>query len=153
MTATWEMSPAVTKLRPPMSPGRLVRRSRLEDTLDSGIDGRARLVLVSAPAGSGKSTLLASWSSGRPEPVAWLQAEESDSDPVRFWSYLVQAIGQAHPIAVRDVIPVVAGSYGDELVVVSALVNELEQGSSPLIVIVDDYHLIGNAGVHRGVER
>ena len=27
----------------------------------------------------------------RSEPVAWLQVEERDSDPARFWSYLVQA--------------------------------------------------------------
>jgi LuxR family maltose regulon positive regulatory protein len=153
VTAMWGMSLAATKLRPPLPPGQLVRRSRLDGILDSGVDGQARLVLVSAPAGSGKSTLLASWLAGRPEAVAWLQAEESDSDPARFWSYLVEAIGQAHPIAASDLKPVVVGSNGDDLVVVSALVNELAEVAAPLVVVIDDYHLIDNAGVQRGMER
>ncbi|NUP03874.1 MAG: AAA family ATPase [Nonomuraea sp.] len=152
MTAMWGMSPAATKLRPPLPPGRLVRRSRLDDVLDAGVAGQARLVLVSAPAGSGKSTLLASWLAGRPEAVAWLQAEESDSDPTRFWTYLVEAVGQALPIAADELKTAVAGSNGDDLVVVSALVNELADAAS-LVLVIDDYHLIGNAGVHRGVER
>ncbi|GIH28543.1 helix-turn-helix transcriptional regulator [Acrocarpospora phusangensis] len=147
-----ELSLAVTKLRPPPPPGQLVRRSRLDDVLDAGVDGQARLILVSAPAGSGKSTLVASWSTGRPENVAWLQAEASDSDPARFWSYLVAAIGKVHPIAV-DLEPVVAGSNGDDFVVVSALVNALADVAVPLVVVIDDYHLIGNGSVQRGVER
>ncbi|MCW2881092.1 MAG: putative LuxR family transcriptional regulator [Sphaerisporangium sp.] len=153
MTTVWEMSLAATKLRPPVPPGQLVRRSRLDDILDSGIDSQVRLVLVSAPAGSGKSTLLASWLAGRPEAVAWLQAEESDSDPARFWSYLVEAIEQAHPIAPNDLKPVVVGSKGDDLVVVSALVNQLAEVAGPLVVVIDDYHLIDNGSVQRGMER
>ncbi|MDF2705023.1 MAG: putative LuxR family transcriptional regulator [Nonomuraea muscovyensis] len=148
-----ETSLAATKLRPPLPPGQLVRRSRLDDFLDRGVGGQARLVLVSAPAGSGKSTLLASWLAGRPEAVAWLQVEESDSDPVRFWSYLAEAIGQAHPIAANDLKAIVVGSNGDEFVVVTALVNQLAAVAGPLVVVIDDYHLIDNAGVQRGVER
>lgn len=153
MTVVEGTSLAATKLRPPVPPGRFVRRSRLDDILDSGVDGHARLVLVSAPAGSGKSTLLASWLTGRPEAVAWLQAEESDSDPARFWSYLVEAVGQAHPAAAVDLKPVVAGSNGDDLVVVTALVNALAAVAGPLVVVIDDYHLIDNGSVQRGMER
>jgi LuxR family maltose regulon positive regulatory protein len=101
MTEAWEAGLAATKLRPPAPPGRLVRRSRLDTILDSAIDSHVRLVLVSAPAGSGKSTLLASWLAGRTEAVAWLQGEASDSDPARFWSYLVDAIERARPSAGR----------------------------------------------------
>ncbi len=153
MTAAWEMDLAATKLRPPVPPGQLVRRSRLAAILDAGTDSKARLVLLSAPAGSGKSTLLASWLAGRTDAVAWLQAEESDSDPARFWSYLVQSIGHVHPITARDLKRVVAGSKGDDLVVVSALVNQLADVADPLVVVIDDYHLIDNASVHRGMER
>jgi LuxR family maltose regulon positive regulatory protein len=147
------MGLAATKLRPPVPPGRLVRRSRLSDVLDAGLERHVRLILVSAPAGSGKSTLVSSWLSGRTEAVAWLQVEESDSDPARFWSYLVEAIGQAHPIAAGDLRPIVASSNGDDLVVVSALVNGLADIPDPLVVVIDDYHLIDDRSVHRGVER
>ena len=83
-----------TKLRPPTLPDALVERARLDDILDTGVAAHARLVLVSAPAGSGKSTLVASWLARRPEAAAWLQAEESDDDPGRFWAYLVEAISE-----------------------------------------------------------
>jgi LuxR family maltose regulon positive regulatory protein len=153
MTATWATGLAATKLRPPVPPARLVRRGRLADILDAGIDSHVRLILVSAPAGSGKSTLVASWLTGRREAVAWLQAEDGDSDPARFWSYLVEAIGRVDAIVARDVKPVVVGSNGDDQVVVSALVNALAEVAGPLVVVIDDYHLIDNGSVHRGMER
>jgi LuxR family maltose regulon positive regulatory protein len=153
MAEEWAMDLAATKLRPPVPPGRLVRRSRLDDILDAGIDSHVRLVLVSAPAGSGKSTLLAAWLAGRTEAVAWLQAEESDADPARFWTYLVEAVEQALPTTANDLKPLVVGSNGDDLVVVPALVNQLADRAEPLVVVIDDYHLIDNGRVHRGMER
>ncbi|MEO8692353.1 MAG: LuxR C-terminal-related transcriptional regulator [Acidimicrobiales bacterium] len=152
MTAL-EMGLAATKLRPPVPPPSLIRRSRLDDLLDNAVDGGARFLLVSAPAGSGKSTLLASWSASRPGAVAWLQVEERDGDPARFWSYVIQAIALARATAMTDLASVVAGSQGDDVVVVSALVNSLAEPSESLVVVIDDYHLIDHAGIHRGMER
>ncbi|MFT4865141.1 MAG: LuxR family maltose regulon positive regulatory protein [Ilumatobacter sp.] len=147
------MGLAATKLCPPTLPGRLVRRQRLGDALDDGLADHVRLVLASAPAGSGKSTLLASWLAGRPESSAWLQVESGDSDPARFWAYLIEAIGQAHPALSSALRPVVVGANGDEQVVVPALVNALAELAEPLVIVIDDYHLIDNASVHLGVER
>jgi LuxR family maltose regulon positive regulatory protein len=144
---------AATKLRPPTLPDRLVRRSRLSDALDAGLVDHTRLVLASAPAGSGKSTLLASWVAGRAELSSWLQVEENDSDPARFWAYLIEAIGKAHPPTVNALRSVVVGANGDEQVVVPALVNELAKLTEPLVIVIDDYHLIDNALVHLGMER
>ncbi|MFT7597635.1 MAG: LuxR family maltose regulon positive regulatory protein [Acidimicrobiales bacterium] len=144
---------AGTKLRPPTLPDRLVKRSRLDDALDAGIGPQLRLVLASAPAGSGKSTLLAGWLAGRSEAVAWLQLEPSDSDPARFWTYLVAALGLVQPEMAGRLRQTVVGSNGDEFVVVPALVNELSALAEPLIVVIDDYHLIENAAVHEGMER
>lgn len=89
MTQPPDISLAATKLRPPTLPECLVQRSPLDEMLDAGISPQMRLILASAPAGSGKSTLLASWLAGRPETVAWLQLEQSDADPARFWLYFV----------------------------------------------------------------
>jgi LuxR family maltose regulon positive regulatory protein len=121
--------------------------------LDAAVEGADRLVLVSAPAGSGKSTLVATWSAGRRGAAAWLQAEASDSDPARFWSHVVAAVGRACPIAAGDLQQVVVGARGDDLAVVPALVNALEEVALPLVVVVDDYHLIDDETVHRGVAR
>jgi LuxR family transcriptional regulator, maltose regulon positive regulatory protein len=153
VTTGWEMGLAATKLRPPTAPAHLVLRSRLDAILDAGIERRVRLVLVSAPAGSGKSTLLASWSAERDGTVAWLQVEASDSDPARFWSYLVDAVGSVVPVDTNRLRSMVVGSNGDEQVVVSALINELTELAGPLVLVVDDYHLIENEQVHQGVER
>lgn len=147
------MGLAATKLRPPTLPGQLVQRSRLRDALDAGVADQTRLVLASAPAGSGKSTLLASWLAAAGGPFAWLQLEGNDSDPARFWTYLVEAIGRVHPDIVNTLAPVVVGTAGGDQVVVSALVNELAKLVDPLVIVIDDYHLIDNASVHAGLER
>ncbi len=147
------LSLAATKLRPPVLPAALVERSRLHEILDAGVGAHTRLVLVSAPAGSGKSTLVASWLAGRPESTAWLQVEESDDDPGRFWVYLVEAIGGALPDVRAAVQPAVAASAGDGELVISALVTALSSSESPLVVVVDDYHLVDNEVIHQGMER
>ena len=147
------MGLAATKLHPPEPPQRLVQRSRLADALDAAVERNVRLILLSAPAGSGKTTLLASWLASRPGAVGWLQVEERDSDPARFWSYLARAIGTAHPRGEAELSPVVIGSNGDDLVVVSALVNLLVEVAAPLVVVINDYHLIESPSLHQGVER
>ncbi|MCU1366680.1 MAG: putative LuxR family transcriptional regulator [Ilumatobacteraceae bacterium] len=144
---------AATKLRPPSSPRRLVQRPRLGDLLDEGVAESVPLLLVSAPAGSGKSTLVAAWALDAGRPVAWLQIEASDSDPASFWSSLVAAIGRCRPEVASVVGPLVIGAQGDGRVVVPAIINALVDVSDPLVVVIDDYHLIDDDGVHRGVER
>lgn len=153
MTGHRDSGLAATKLVPPTLPDRLVQRSRLTDRLDAGLTGQVRLVLASAPAGSGKSTLLASWLAQRPESSAWLQVEDADSDPARFWSYLIASIGHALPSAASSLRHIVINSDSDEHSMVSAMVNVLADLADPLVMVLDDYHLIDNASVHRGVER
>ena len=109
-------------------------------------------MLVSAPAGSGKSTLVASWASAHGSAVAWLQLEESDADAARFWVSVVAAIGRAEPELAARLEPIVLGSMGAGQVVVPALVNELAALHHRLVVVLDDYHLIDDPAVHRGVE-
>lgn len=144
---------AATKLSPPTLPSRLVARSRLDVLLDDGLAAQVKLVLISAPAGSGKSTLVASWLATRPESSAWLQVERTDSDPSRFWLYLVEAVARVHPALASSVEPLIVASNGDIDVVVTALVNELAALSEPLIVAIDDYQLIENPVIHEGMER
>ena len=144
---------AATKLRPPVPPARLVDRARLGAVLDEADAADVPLALVSAPAGSGKSTLVAGWAAAHPGAVAWLQLEESDADPARFWVSVVAAIGRTNPEIADELEPLVAGSLGAGQVVVPALVNELGSLTERLVVVLDDYHLIDDTEVHRGVER
>ena len=153
MNTEQKLGMAATKLRPPASPTRLVQRPRLAHRLDDGLANSVPLLLVSAPAGSGKSTLIASWALDTERPVAWLQVEASDSDPASFWSSLVAAIGRCRPEVASVVGPLVIGAQGDGRVVVPAIINALVDVSDPLVVVIDDYHLIDNDSVHRGMER
>lgn len=142
-----------TKLVAPILPGPFVVRSRLHDVLGAAVDRQARLLLVSAPAGSGKSTLLAGWLADRAEPAAWLQVEASESDPARFWSYVVASIGMVYPMVEQAVRPLVAGSAADATALVTALANTLGEVEERLFLVVDDYHLIDSDRVHTSFER
>lgn len=144
---------AATKLRPPVPPARLVDRARLADVLDAADVAATPFVLVTAPAGSGKSTLVAAWADAHPGHVAWLQLDDSDGDPARFWVSVVAAIGHVRPDVAERIGPIVTGSLGAGPVVVPALVNELSTLDERITVVLDDYHVIDADEVHRGVER
>jgi LuxR family maltose regulon positive regulatory protein len=144
---------AATKLRPPVPPTRLVDRARLDAVLDQADTHETPLVLVSAPAGSGKSTLVAGWVATRGGAAAWLQLDESDADPARFWVSVTAAIGRTEPEIAARLQPLVAGSLGAGPVVVPALVNEVESLDHRLVLVLDDYHLVDDPDVHRGMER
>ena len=73
----------------------MLTRDTLVVRLAAGV--HCRLVLVCAPAGWGKSVLLAQWRKADPRPFAWLSLDPSDDEPVRFWSYVIEALRQVAP--------------------------------------------------------
>lgn len=139
-----------TKVTPPRPPNRFLVRARLVDRLESSIDAGRGFVLVSAPAGAGKSTFINGWLEGGDQKLGWLQVDEGDDDPNRFWSGIAAAL--------RDVVPslgdTVRASIGDGPdALVTSLVNEVSTLQDQVVVVIDDYHLISNPDVHRGVEQ
>jgi LuxR family maltose regulon positive regulatory protein len=144
---------AATKLRPPVPPPRVVDRARLASVLDEADAAAVPVVLVSAPAGSGKSTLVASWVAARAGTVAWLQIEETDADPARFWVSVTAALGRSDPALASRLEPVVTGALGAGQVIVPALVNELEALDDRIVLVLDDFHLVDDVQVHRHVEQ
>jgi LuxR family maltose regulon positive regulatory protein len=138
-----------TKLVAPAPRAGLLPRAGLQTLLQSSL--QAKLCLVAAPAGSGKTTLLAQWRAvaggGR---VAWVSLEESDNDPTRFWSYLVAALRTVEPGVGTVALEALRGpSVELERVVVPSLVNDLATVEAPLVLILDDYHLITDAICHQ----
>jgi LuxR family transcriptional regulator, maltose regulon positive regulatory protein len=138
-----------TKLVAPAPRAGLLPRAGLQLLLQSSL--QAKLCLVAAPAGSGKTTLLAQWRAGAGRGrVAWVSLEESDNDPTRFWSYLVTAVRTVEP----EVGTVALEALGDpsvelERVVVASLVSDLATVAAPLVLVLDDYHLITDASCHQ----
>jgi LuxR family maltose regulon positive regulatory protein len=125
-----------------------VPRRRLELALDEGL-ARGR-VLVCAPAGFGKTALLAGWARGGGRLVAWLGLDGGDSDPARFWRYVVAALDQTRPGLAGRVArggPPPSGSLEGQ---VAALINELatDPGPDEVLLVLDDYHLLDSGPVH-----
>ncbi|MET0685729.1 MAG: LuxR C-terminal-related transcriptional regulator [Solirubrobacteraceae bacterium] len=123
-------------------------RPDLTGLLDDGRDGR--LTVVSAPTGSGKTTALAEWAAQTPARVAWYTLDKGDNDPLRFWTYVVAAIGDAAPelpgtAARRLRAPGV--SLADE--VLPVLVNEVAGVREPLAIVLDDYHEVAEPAIHQ----
>lgn len=142
------------KLRAPTPPANPVPRPSLIHRLDAAsADPRTRMVLVSAPAGAGKSTLVGAWLAGRSEPVAWLQVEGSDADPARFWSYVCHSLDAVVHGLADQVVPAVEATGGAADAVLPRLLAALDDPSTPVTLVLDDYHLVTNDAVHAGLER
>lgn len=137
-----------TKLHVPDIGAQLVHRAALLDALSAG---RCRkLTLLSAPAGWGKTTLLAQWAlrAGENERFAWLSLDSSDNDPVWFWMYTVAALQKISPgVGVRAVELLAMGADPVQ-VVLPTLLNDLDTIARPIVLVLDDYHLVVSRAVH-----
>lgn len=141
-----------TKLHAPTGRGALVPRPGLLARLAAAPAGR--LVLVSAPAGWGKTTLIAEWAAAETESrqFAWVSLDPADNDPVRFFAYVVEALRRAAPELDEAAVDSLS-TPGTTLVEVAlpALVNEIEALSTPIVLVLDDYHAIRSSEIHEGV--
>jgi LuxR family maltose regulon positive regulatory protein len=165
-----------TKLQPPRLPADLVRRRRLLDRLQAGLD--RKLTLISAQAGAGKTTLLGQWLADAecPYPSAWLSLDEHDNDLIVFVSYLVGAIRTVIPDACEKTLGLLDAAQPPPLrVIATSLVNELDEltvalssnkddptdslkeggrsqtgarSISRLILALDDYQVITDPAIH-----
>ena len=141
-----------TKLNAPARrPGLVPRRDLLARLV---AERERKLTLVCAPAGWGKSTLLSEWHASPEErrPFAWLSLDAADHDPVRFWSYAISALHLVRPDL--GTAPLAAlRSAGPDLVdvVVAPLINELDALPEPLVLVLDDYHLVRSEPIHASV--
>ena len=141
-----------TKLYIPPGRTRLVSRSRLHTLLEQGMRQHHRLTLVSARAGAGKTTLVSEWLRHQERSTAWVSLDRSDSDPRRFFRYVIAALQQAtgdvnHGLLRR----LEAEQLPGPDIFASALVNHTAVGPSPCILVLDDYHLIENEWIDQAL--
>ncbi|HEX9414552.1 MAG TPA: AAA family ATPase, partial [Ktedonobacterales bacterium] len=139
-----------TKLyRPPPRPHR-VRRPHLLERLHAGLP--RKLTLLSAPAGFGKTTLLSDWLAQCPRPAAWLSLDAGENDPTRFLSYLVAALQTLAPT-------IGAGALGalqspqppPPEALLTSLLNDLATLSEPVVLVLDDYHVLASHAVDQAL--
>jgi LuxR family maltose regulon positive regulatory protein len=144
-----------TKLYRPTPRPDLVPRERLLRQLWTGLwTGQAfarKLTLVAAPAGFGKTTLILDfgfWILDTPVPKskienlksAWLALDEADNDPARFLRYVIAALQGALPEVGREATPLLEVNALEEAL--ASLINEIAAAGCPVILTLDDYHVI-----------
>jgi LuxR family maltose regulon positive regulatory protein len=160
-----------TKLYLPQMRGALVPRPRLLARLDAGT--HLPLTLIAAPAGFGKTTLLAQglgdgrWEMGdgrwalesaSPNPqlltpnsrlVAWLALDAADNDPNTFLRYLIAALRQAVPSVGALAVALMQEAQPPPLAtLLTTLINDLAEVPQPVLLALDDYHVITAPAVH-----
>jgi LuxR family maltose regulon positive regulatory protein len=93
----------------------------------------------------------------RPSPpnAAWLSLDAADNDPARFWLYLAAALDMLLPGLAEDLAalrPALQPAAPVELAhaVAHALAGRLAP-QAQLLLVLDDYHLLDDPAIHRGV--
>src|SRR5215213_980234 len=130
-----------TKLYIPPPRPNVVLRPRLSERLKDGL-GR-KLTLISAPAGFGKTTLISAWITACDRKVAWLSLDEGDSDPARFLTYFIAALGTIAPAIGAGLLAVLQSSQPPPAEsILMALLNDISTIPDHFVLVLDDYHRI-----------
>ncbi len=131
----------------------LVERPQLFALLGEALS--KRLAVVSAPAGYGKTTLVSGWAQQVGLPVAWLSLDEGDSDPARFVRQLCGSIEAVAPSLTGKLLELVQadqfgglGAGGSIEALQTGLLNQLQSLPHPLVLVLDDFHLISAQPIH-----
>ncbi|QXH46154.1 LuxR C-terminal-related transcriptional regulator [Pseudomonas xanthosomatis] len=133
--------------RPPL-PQAHVPRDRLCQRLSAGLAGR--LLLVNAPAGFGKSSLAIEFCQGLPGHwrSLWLGLSQRDADPGRFLERLLEGLQQFCPALGGQALGLLKMRQRHQPFAfeewLDGLLDELAlylQPDTPLLLVLDDYHL------------
>ncbi|WP_420644530.1 LuxR C-terminal-related transcriptional regulator [Candidatus Leptofilum sp.] len=137
---------------PPLRPS-LVLRTRLLEQLTH--NKHSKLTLISAPAGFGKTTLVVAWLAEGQEgerAACWLSLDENDNGLARFFTYLIAAIRTVAPQFGNSLLASLQSAQPpNETAVTQTLLNQLATLNQPLVLVLDDYHLITDTAVHNAL--
>ena len=108
--------------------------------------GACPVVTVIAPPGYGKTTLLAQWAEQGGPAFAWVSVDERDNDPKILLSYVAAALDAVEPLGQRvfDALASAASSVPGS--VVPRLASAFEAMTVPLVLVLDDVHLLTDRG-------
>ena len=146
-----------TKLFVPLIRPELVRRPRLIERLNDTLT--RDLTLVSAPAGFGKTTLVSAWVgelrangqsvSGSGNCIGWLSLDEADGDTERFLAYLIAALAHSGGLETGVAEEATAMLHSPQPppteALLTFLINNLAGTPGPIVLVLDDYHLVDSS--------
>jgi ATP/maltotriose-dependent transcriptional regulator MalT len=143
----------VTKVSLPMLRHILVPRKKVLRQLSEGVREGHLLTLVSAPAGYGKTTAIRMWVEEAGYPVAWVTLEKSDNDLKQFLTYVLTALQQARDDLGQAALEVVENTQEINLErILGLLINDLYDLGQPIVLVLEEYHLIENEGIDQFIE-
>jgi LuxR family maltose regulon positive regulatory protein len=143
----------MTKVSLPIVRHRLVPRKKLLRQLSEGVQDGHVLTLVSAPAGYGKTTTIRMWVKQTGHPVAWVTLEKTDNDLRQFLTYVLTALQQTHNNLGQAAREVVENTQQIELQrILGLFINDLYQLDQPIVLVLEDYHLIENETIDQLIE-
>ena len=132
---------------PPLPP-RHVSRPRLLAALDRAAD--APITLLCAGPGAGKSVLLAEWVKNLKARVTWVTPGRADAEPERFWRLLESALPAGDEQDRGAAFEPAADSAFDP---VRMLFSQVTDEADPLVVVIDDAHVLTHPDVLDGLDR
>jgi LuxR family maltose regulon positive regulatory protein len=120
----------------------------LLEALDRSLN-QSRVTLVSAPAGAGKTTLLSELPSAFPDiRFCWLLLDAEDNDPSRFTAALISSLQMAR-ILTNDQEP----APNEPRQLVTFVINRIaERPDEPVVLVLDDLHVIQERTVHETLD-
>jgi len=138
-----------SKITPPDLPAWAVTRPRIDKLIAEGV--RGPLTSVTGPPGAGKTMAIVAWAAaaGYPGTLAWLTVDDYDNRPRVFWGYVVAALRRAG-VAVPRVMPG-PGRVAVDHVFLARLASALAGQDPPLILVLDDFHLLTEPAVLDGL--
>jgi len=146
-----------TKLFAPARRPLLVARPRLIERLDAVLEPGRKLSLISAPAGFGKTTLVSDWieQNVHRQPatrVAWLSLDDGDNDLPRLLTHLIAALRGIDADMGSDALDLldIAPALRVEAAL-TALINDVARTAGPIVLVLDDYHVLEARPVHEAM--
>jgi LuxR family maltose regulon positive regulatory protein len=130
---------------PPVEPR--LSRARLLNMLHGSLSN-CTSTIVNGRAGTGKTMLAADFARRSGRRVSWYKVDATDGELSVFFKYLVESVRQWRPEFGRQALMtmVEVATLEDIPMLAEAFVYELqEQKGEPLLIVVDDLHLVYDA--------
>ena len=127
--------------RPAVRPGTISRPSLIERLAQ---DDSRPVVSVVAPSGYGKTTLLSHWADNSRQAFAWVSVDEEDNDPKVLLSYVARALDEVQPVGSQVFEALASPAASVPGSVVPRLGSAFWSMTVPVVLVLDDVHLLRN---------
>ena len=133
------------KITPPQELPR-ISRARLNRTLEESLDSCNSTIIIGR-VGTGKTMLARDFSRLSGRRAAWYKVDAPDAELRVFFRYLCASVAAARPGFGRKTLERLGERVGEEdvPVLVEYFVYELLERDEPLLVVIDDLHLVYDA--------